>query len=63
MRELQHALGGRRVWVPKACVRPTCLACARRDECVRSWRRKGHGVKDIAAYLGLSPKTVYRVAR
>lgn len=61
MRALQDEFGGKRVWVPKAGARMPCAACKVRAECVRRWRREGRSPRAIAEYLGVSPKTVYRL--
>ncbi len=58
---LQKAFGGRRVWVPKGGTRLSCMTCRERDRCIRDWRRQGKPVEEISNFLGVSPKTVYRV--
>ncbi len=58
---LQKAFGGRRIWIPKAGTRPSCLTCCQRDKCIKDWRKQHRPVADIARHLGVSPKTVYRV--
>ncbi len=60
---LQRAFGGRRVWIPKQGARLACKTCRLRDECIRLWRRQGHSASEIARYLRISPKTVYRVLK
>jgi hypothetical protein len=58
---LQQRFGGRRLWVPKAGTRASCLTCLDRDACILEWRASGRRVDEIGRYLGVSPKTVYRV--
>lgn len=60
---LQAVFGGKKVWVPKAGTGAGCQACRTRDGCILAWRGRGVSVAAIAARLGLSPKTVYRVLR
>lgn len=61
--ELQAAFGGKRVWIPKAGANTRCIVCTLRDRCIRTWRRRGLPVENIARSLGVSAKTVYRVLR
>lgn len=58
---LQSAFGGRRLWIPKAGSNLRCSVCRFRDDCIRSWRKQGVSIANIAKRLGVSPKTVYRV--
>lgn len=58
---LQEAFGGTRLWIPKDGMRISCLTCSNRDRCVRIWRREGRSPVKIAARLGISLKTVYRI--
>jgi len=58
---LQTAFGGRRLWIPKAGSNLRCSVCRFRDDCIRSWRKQGVSIANIAKRLGVSPKTVYRV--
>ena len=58
---LQKTFGGRRIWIPKAGARPSCLTCKERDKCIITWRQQGQRVDLIARHLGVSAKTVYRV--
>lgn len=60
---LQAAFGGRKVWVPKAGNSTGCQSCGKRNSCIFIWRRTGVSAAAIAARVGLSTKTVYRVLR
>jgi hypothetical protein len=60
---LQAALGGKRVWIPKAGINFESSVCSMRDDCINTMRRQGLPVETISERLGVSPKTVYRVLR
>ncbi|MHB2025018.1 MAG: hypothetical protein ACYCPQ_00060 [Elusimicrobiota bacterium] len=60
---LQHAFGGQRIWIPKIGENIVCGSCARRNGCIKSWRRQKRSVAAIADYLALSKKSIYRILK
>ena len=62
-RLLQKHFGGERLWIPKTGARPSCAACRWRNRCVRTWRGQGLSIAVIARHLGVSAKTIYRIAK
>lgn len=59
--QIQAVFGGKKIWIPKAGANLRCQACRLRNDCIRTWRKRGTSVEEIARRMGLSVKTIYRV--